>query len=66
MISVMISFKLKDKSQVVAFPFFRKYKSVYISPNSKSLGGVESLVNHPVTIIHASILKAKRLKNRNY
>lgn len=55
----MVSFRLKDESQAAAFKFLESTKVFTLA---ESLGGVESLVNHPVTMTHASIPEAERLK----
>lgn len=55
----MVSFKLKDESQQAAFTFLENTKVFTLA---ESLGGVESLVNHPTTMTHASIPKLERLK----
>lgn len=55
----MVSFKLKDESKAAAFLFLENTK---IFALAESLGGVESLVNHPVTMSHASIPEVERLK----
>jgi cystathionine beta-lyase len=55
----MVSFKLKDESKQAAFTFLENTK---IFALAESLGGVESLVNHPVTMSHASIPESERLK----
>lgn len=55
----MVSFKLKDESKEAAFKFLENTKVFTLA---ESLGGVESLVNHPVTMSHASIPEAERLK----
>lgn len=55
----MVSFKLKDESKVATFKFL---ESTRLFTLAESLGGVESLVNHPVTMSHASIPEAERLK----
>ncbi|APZ46172.1 cystathionine gamma-synthase [Polaribacter reichenbachii] len=55
----MVSFKLKDESKAAAFKFLENTK---IFTLAESLGGVESLVNHPVTMSHASIPEEERLK----
>ena len=55
----MVSFRLKDESQAATFKFL---KSTQLFTLAESLGGVESLVNHPVTMSHASIPEAARLK----
>ncbi len=53
----MVSFKLKDESQKAAFAFLEHLKVFTLA---ESLGGVESLANHPVTMTHASIPKKER------
>ena len=55
----MVSFKLKDESQEAAFTFLENTKVFTLA---ESLGGVESLVNHPTTMTHASIPEPERLK----
>ena len=55
----MVSFRLKDESQQAAFTFLENTKVFTLA---ESLGGVESLVNHPETMTHASIPKAEREK----
>lgn len=55
----MVSFRLKDESQEAAFRFLESTKVFTLA---ESLGGVESLVNHPVTMTHASIPEPERLK----
>jgi cystathionine beta-lyase len=55
----MVSFKLKDESQQAAFTFLESTKVFALA---ESLGGVESLVNHPATMTHASIPEPQRLK----
>ena len=55
----MVSFSLKDKSKEAAFKFLENTKVFTLA---ESLGGVESLVNHPVTMSHGSIPEAERLK----
>lgn len=56
----MISFELKDDSA-------ENVKSVLCSTKlialAESLGGVESLINHPATMTHASIPREERIKN---
>ena len=53
----MVSFKLKDESKESAFKVLESFKVFTLA---ESLGGVESLVNHPETMTHASIPKEKR------
>lgn len=55
----MVSFKLKDESREAAFKFL---ENTHIFTLAESLGGVESLVNHPTTMTHASIPEPQRLK----
>jgi cystathionine beta-lyase len=55
----MVSFKLKDESKQATFTFLENTKVFTLA---ESLGGVESLVNHPVTMTHASIPESERLK----
>jgi cystathionine beta-lyase len=55
----MVSFSLKDESKEATFKFL---KNTRIFTLAESLGGVESLVNHPVTMSHASIPEKERLK----
>ena len=55
----MVSFKLKDQSRAATFKFLENTKLFTLA---ESLGGVESLVNHPVTMSHGSIPEEERLK----
>ncbi len=55
----MVSFRLKDESKQAAFAFLESTK---IFTLAESLGGVESLVNHPVTMSHGSIPEVERLR----
>jgi cystathionine beta-lyase/cystathionine gamma-synthase len=56
----MISFELKDdRSERVR----QVLSSTRIFSLAESLGGVESLINHPATMTHASIPREERLKN---
>lgn len=55
----MISVTLKDDSLEETF---RIASSFEVFSLAESLGGVESLVNHPVTMTHASVPKAEREK----
>jgi len=55
----MVSFRLKDQSQKAAFTFLENTKVFTLA---ESLGGVESLVNHPATMTHASIPEPERNK----
>lgn len=55
----MISFSLKGNKQEEAFKIASSMKVFSLA---ESLGGVESLINHPATMTHASIPKAERDK----
>lgn len=55
----MISIVLKDKSIKNTFKVASSFKVFALA---ESLGGVESLVNHPATMTHASIPKLEREK----
>jgi cystathionine gamma-lyase len=55
----MISFTLKGDKQQEAF---RIMERMHLFSLAESLGGVESLVNHPATMTHASIPREERLK----
>jgi cystathionine beta-lyase/cystathionine gamma-synthase len=56
----MMSFELKDQSVEEAR---RVLSATKLFSLAESLGGVESLINHPATMTHASIPKAQRIKN---
>jgi cystathionine beta-lyase/cystathionine gamma-synthase len=56
----MISFELKDES---AEETKRVLMSTKLFSLAESLGGVESLINHPATMTHASIPREERIKN---
>lgn len=56
----MISFELKNDSQEEAR---RVLSSTHLFSLAESLGGVESLINHPASMTHASIPREERLKN---
>ena len=56
----MISFELKDNSVENAM---RVLSSTKLFSLAESLGGVESLINHPATMTHASIPREERIKN---
>jgi len=56
----MISFTLKNDSVEVAV---RLMESVKLFSLAESLGGVESLINHPASMTHASIPREERMKN---
>lgn len=54
----MISFELKDESETK-----RVLSATKLFSLAESLGGVESLINHPATMTHASIPREERIKN---
>jgi cystathionine beta-lyase/cystathionine gamma-synthase len=56
----MISFELKDNSMEEAT---RVLSSTHLFALAESLGGVESLINHPASMTHASIPREERIKN---
>jgi len=56
----MMSFVLKDESEDAAKKVLTSTK---IFALAESLGGVESLINHPATMTHASIPREERIKN---
>jgi len=56
----MLSFELKNNSVEEAM---RVLSSTKLFCLAESLGGVESLINHPATMTHASIPREERLKN---
>lgn len=56
----MLSFTLKDDSIEKATQLM---ESVELFALAESLGGVESLINHPASMTHASIPKEERLKS---
>lgn len=56
----MMSFTLKDDSVDEAK---RVLSSTKLFALAESLGGVESLINHPATMTHASIPREERIKN---
>jgi len=56
----MISFELKDNSAEEAR---RVLSSTHLFSLAESLGGVESLINHPASMTHASIPREERIKN---
>ncbi len=56
----MLSFTLKNDNLVNATQFM---ESVELFSLAESLGGVESLINHPASMTHASIPKEERIKN---
>ncbi|MFI5153679.1 MAG: trans-sulfuration enzyme family protein, partial [Chitinophagales bacterium] len=56
----MMSFELKDQSMEEAM---RVLSATKVFSLAESLGGVESLINHPATMTHASIPREERIKN---
>lgn len=56
----MISFELKDESIEAAKKVLSGTKLFSLA---ESLGGVESLINHPASMTHASIPREERIKN---
>ncbi|MDY7396529.1 cystathionine gamma-synthase [Aureibaculum sp. 2210JD6-5] len=55
----MVSFKLKNENKSATFKILESFKVFTLA---ESLGGVESLVNHPETMTHASIPETEREK----
>jgi cystathionine beta-lyase/cystathionine gamma-synthase len=56
----MMSFELKDESADAAVNVLKSTKVIALA---ESLGGVESLINHPATMTHASVPREERIKN---
>ena len=56
----MISFELKNDNVEEAK---RVLSSTHLFSLAESLGGVESLINHPASMTHASIPREERIKN---
>jgi cystathionine beta-lyase/cystathionine gamma-synthase len=56
----MISFVLKDEGEKETM---RVLSSTKLFALAESLGGVESLINHPASMTHASIPREERIKN---
>jgi cystathionine beta-lyase/cystathionine gamma-synthase len=56
----MMSFTLRDDSVERAMQLLSSTKLFALA---ESLGGVESLINHPATMTHASIPREERMKN---
>jgi cystathionine beta-lyase/cystathionine gamma-synthase len=56
----MISFSLKDESEQAARNLMSSTKLFSLA---ESLGGIESLINHPASMTHASIPREERIKN---
>ena len=55
----MISFTFKEDDKELSFRVMERFKHFSLA---ESLGGVESLANHPATMTHASIPKEEREK----
>jgi cystathionine beta-lyase len=56
----MISFELKMETMEAARTLLSSTKLFSLA---ESLGGVESLINHPASMTHASIPREERIKN---
>src|SRR5688500_5592723 len=56
----MMSFTLKEENMDVVMKLLSSTKVFALA---ESLGGVESLINHPATMTHASIPREERIKN---
>jgi len=56
----MMSFELKDQG---AAELKRVLSSTKLFSLAESLGGIESMINHPATMTHASIPREERIKN---
>jgi cystathionine beta-lyase/cystathionine gamma-synthase len=56
----MISFELKDDSPEETM---RVLSATKLFSLAESLGGVESMINHPASMTHASIPREERIKN---
>lgn len=56
----MMSFELKDDSMDAAKAVL---SGTHLFSLAESLGGVESLINHPASMTHASIPREERIKN---
>src|SRR5580765_7466995 len=56
----MMSFELKDQG---AAELKRVVSSTKLFSLAESLGGIESMINHPATMTHASIPREERIKN---
>ena len=56
----MVSFTLKDQTMEAANKVLSSTKLFALA---ESLGGVESLINHPASMTHASIPREERIKN---
>jgi len=56
----MISFELRNDSMEAAKAVL---STTHLFSLAESLGGVESLINHPASMTHASIPREERIKN---
>lgn len=56
----MMSFELADDSMQAAIAVLKGTKLIALA---ESLGGVESLINHPASMTHASVPREERIKN---
>ena len=56
----MMSFELKNDSVEEAK---KVLSGTHVFALAESLGGVESLINHPASMTHASIPREERIKN---
>lgn len=56
----MISFSIKDDDKDKAIKLMENVKLFSLA---ESLGGVESLINHPASMTHASVPREDRLKS---
>ncbi len=56
----MMSFELADESMDAAVAVLKGTRVIALA---ESLGGVESLINHPATMTHASVPREERIKN---
>ena len=56
----MISFTLKDESEQAARKLMSSTKLFSLA---ESLGGIQSLINHPASMTHASIPREDLIKN---
>jgi len=56
----MLSFTLKNDNLETTMRFMERFKLFSLA---ESLGGVESLINHPASMTHASIPKEERIKS---
>ncbi len=56
----MMSFELADESIEAAVKVLKGTRVIALA---ESLGGVESLINHPATMTHASVPREERIKN---